>query len=63
MLKRRGIKVTQEFFDAVNDYRLSNGYNSWNKALVELASMGLVKMGYEEPQTANSWGGDRKGVK
>lgn len=60
MTKKKTIKVTEEFVNAVNDYRKARHHRSWTAALVELASIGIHKMGGMVPPTTGGWGGDRK---
>ena len=59
----RGIKTTEAFMQAVEEYRISRGYRSWTRALVELASAGLEAAGYAAPEPAQNWGGDRQNRK
>lgn len=60
MTKKKTIKVTAEFVQAVDDYRKTRNHRSWTAALVELASIGIHKMCGIVPPSTGSWGGDRK---
>lgn len=62
-MKTRGVKVTENFMDVVEQYRIDRGFKSWTRALVELASAGLEAAGYAAPEPADKWGGDRRNAK
>ena len=59
----RGIKITENFVEAVERYKNDRGLKSWTRALVELASAGLEAAGYAAPEPAQKWGGDRQNRK
>jgi hypothetical protein len=60
MTIKKTIKVTQEFVDAVEDYRKARNRRSWTAALVDLASIGIYKISGIIPPVTGAWGGDRK---
>lgn len=56
---KQSITFTEEFYRAVESYRIKHGIKSWAQAVVHLATIGMNFEG----QAVGKWGGDRRSGK
>lgn len=55
-MPKHSVHVSDEFWQAVEDYRKASGLKSWSAALVELAAKGLK---FKPQKAVKKWGGPR----
>lgn len=58
-MKQKSIKVSDEFFEAVQKHKAMIDSKSWTEALVDLASEGINLCYGRWPRTLGQWGGRR----
>ena len=61
-MKQKSLKMSDSFWQAVEDYRMGNGIRAWSDALITLALVGL-DLRDNAPEKLGKWGGDRRSEK
>lgn len=62
-MKQKSLKMSDSFWQAVEDYRIEHHIKTWSEAIITLAMLSLLTMNKPIPETLPRRGGDHRSEK